>query len=74
VIHGKEGWRGSGRERDLKVTRKESWEEEWTVRYQLTDPVKITMTEKVELVEKMVNFVGEVTRVVNMSTRFLKTC
>ncbi len=75
--------RGLGGERVLKATKRDNGEEEWMVKYHLTDPVKITMAENVELVDRMVKFVGEVTetvgdevRVMNvmMLPRFVKTC
>jgi hypothetical protein len=55
----------------LKVTKRENGEEEWTVKYHLTNPVKITMAEKVELVDRMVKFVGEVTETVGDEVRVM---
>jgi hypothetical protein len=83
VVHGKEDERGFAGEREVRIVRKENGEEDWTVRYHLTDPVKITMAEKVELVDRMVNFVEEVRGmvgekakvvVVTVPPRFVKPC
>ncbi len=54
VRHGKEGERGFGGERQVRVVKNSDGEDEWTVTYHMTDPVRITMTEKVELVESVV--------------------
>ncbi len=51
VRHGKEGERGFGGERLVKVKKLRDGREEWNVTYHLTDPVKISMMEKAELVE-----------------------
>jgi hypothetical protein len=83
VVHGKEDERGFADEREVRIVRKENGEEDWTVRYHLTDPVKITMAEKVELVDRLVTFVEEVrdvlsdkVRVVMLTVlpRFVKPC
>jgi hypothetical protein len=83
VRHGKEGSRGFGGERELKVGKTEKGEEEWKVSYHLTDPVKINMVEKAELVErfadmaqKLKSIVGENVTVVHvtMFPRFVKKC
>jgi hypothetical protein len=71
VIHGKEGECGFEGERELRVTQRGNGEEDWTVRYHLTDPVKITTAEKLELVEKMVHLVEEVKETVGEGTRAL---
>ncbi len=82
-MHGKEDERGFAGEREVRIVRKENGEEDWTVRYHLTDPVKITMAEKVELVDRLVTFVEEVrdmmsdkVRVVMLTVppRFVKPC
>jgi hypothetical protein len=60
VRHGKEGERGFGGERLVKVKKLRDGREEWNVTYHLTDPVKISMMEKAELVEQMVDLLGQV--------------
>ncbi len=77
--HGKEGERGFGGERHVRVTKDKDSDDEWDMTYHLTDPVKITMTEKAELVEKMVDMkrsVGEDVRIVHvtMFPRFVEQC
>jgi hypothetical protein len=83
VKHGKEGERGFGGERHVRVTKDKDRDDEWVLTYHLTDPVKITMTEKAELVEKMVDMmvdmkrtVGSEVRVVHvtMFPRFVEQC
>ncbi len=83
VSHGTKGERGFGGERTVKVTRKENGQEEWEVRYHMTDQVKITMTQKRELVDRMTGFMEELNRVagdgvrvvwVTIFPRFVKTC
>jgi hypothetical protein len=83
VRHGKEGARGFGGERLVKVSRKEGGQEEWKVTYHLTDPVKINMVEKAELVDqftdmlqKVKDVVGEkvVVAHVTMFPRFVREC
>jgi hypothetical protein len=49
--------------------RKDDGEEDWTVRYHMTDPVKITMAEKAELVDRMANMVDDVRRMVDETVR-----
>jgi hypothetical protein len=71
VLHGKEGERGFGGERQVRVVKNSDGEEEWTVTYHMTDPVRITMTEKVELVESMVELVVELKRVVGDEVRVI---
>jgi hypothetical protein len=67
----------------VKVTKDKDGDDEWSMTYHLTDPVKITMTEKAELVEKMVDMmvdmkrtVGGEVRVVHvtMCPRFVEQC
>jgi hypothetical protein len=58
--HGKEDERGFGGERQVRVLRKRDGEDEWTVTYHMTDPVRITMMEKMVLVEKMVDLLSEI--------------
>ncbi len=81
--HGKEGERGFGGERRVRVTKDKDGDDEWNMTYHLTDPVKLTMTEKAELVEKMVDMmvdmkrcVGEDVRIVHvtMFPRFVEQC
>jgi hypothetical protein len=43
--HGKEDARGFGGERQVRVFRKRDGEDEWTVTYHITDPVRITIEE-----------------------------
>jgi hypothetical protein len=83
VIHGKEGERGFAGEREVRIVRRVNGEEDWSVRYHLTDPVKITMAEKAELVDKVVTFVEDIrdmtddkVRVVVLTIppRFVKPC
>jgi hypothetical protein len=83
VRHGKEGDRGFGGERVVKVCRKESGQEVWKVTYHLTDPVKINMVEKAELVDRFTELlqkvketVGEKVEVayVTMFPRFVREC
>ncbi len=65
------------------MTKDKDGDDEWDLTYHLTDPVKITMTEKAELVEKMVDMmvdmkrtVGSEVRVVHvtMFPRFVEQC
>jgi hypothetical protein len=83
VVHGKEGERGFAGEREVRIVKKDDGEEDWTVRYHMTDPVKITMAEKAELVDRMVNFVDDVRSMldetvkvvmVTVPPRFVKLC
>jgi hypothetical protein len=83
VVHRKEGERGFAGEREVRIVRKENGEEDWSVRYHLTDPVKITMAEKVELVDRLVTFVEDLrdmlddrVRVVVLTVppKFVKPC
>ncbi len=71
VRHGKEGERGFGGERQVRVVKNNDGEDEWTVTYHMTDPVRIMMTEKVELVESMVELVSELKRLVGDEVRVL---
>jgi hypothetical protein len=81
--HGKESARGFGGERQVRVCRKRDGVDEWTVTYHMTDPVRITMSEKMVLVEKMVELlteikgtVGEGVKVVHLTMfpRFVEQC
>ncbi len=83
VRHGREGARGFGGERLVKVCRKENGQEMWKVTYHLTDPVKISMVEKAELVDRFTDLlqkvketVGEKVDVlyVTMFPRFVREC
>ncbi len=60
VRHGREGARGFGGERLVKVCRKENGQEMWKVTYHLTDPVKISMVEKAELVDRFTDLLQKV--------------
>jgi hypothetical protein len=71
VRHGKEGERGFGGERQVRVVKNSDGEDEWTVTYHMTDPVRITMTEKADLVEGMVELIGEIKRTVGDDVRVL---
>jgi hypothetical protein len=51
------------------IVKKDNGEEDWTVRYHMTDPVKITMAEKVELVDRVVNFVEDMRTLVSENVR-----
>ncbi len=81
--HGKEDARGFGGERQVRVFRKRDGEDEWTMTYHMTDPVRITMVEKMVLVKKMVdlltevkNTVGDVVKVIHLTMfpRFVEQC
>jgi hypothetical protein len=83
VRHGKEGERGFGGERLVKVKKLRDGREEWNVTYHLTDPVKISMMEKAELVEQVVDLLGQVkslggnnVRVIHLTMfpRFTREC
>jgi hypothetical protein len=83
VVHGKEGERGFAGEREVRIVKKENGEEDWSVRYHLTDPVKITMAEKVELLDRLVTFVEDIrdmlddrvrVAVLTVPPRFVKPC
>ncbi len=69
VRHGKEGVSGFGGERQVRVTKNRDGEDEWTVTYHMTDPMRITMTEKSELVERMVELLTETKRTVGDEVR-----
>jgi hypothetical protein len=71
VRHGKEGERGFGGERQVRVVKNSDGEDEWTVTYHMTDPVRITMTEKADLVEGMVELIGGIKRTVGDEVRVL---
>jgi hypothetical protein len=71
VKHGKEGERGFGGERHVRVTKDKDGDDEWNVTYHLTDPVKITMTEKADLVEKMVDMMVDMKRTVGGEVRIV---
>jgi hypothetical protein len=81
--HGKENARGFGGERQVRVCRRRDGVDEWTVTYHMTDPVRITMAEKMLLVEKMVDLlteikstVGDCVKVVHLTMfpRFVEQC
>ncbi len=81
--HGKENARGFGGERQVRVCRKRDGVDEWTVTYHMTDPVRITMAEKMVLVEKMVDLLTEIKSTVGdgvkvihlmMFPRFVEQC
>jgi hypothetical protein len=81
--HGKENGRGFGGERQVRVCRRRDGVDEWTVTYHMTDPVRITMAEKMLLVEKMVDLlteikstVGDCVKVIHLTMfpRFVEQC
>jgi nucleotide-binding universal stress UspA family protein len=83
VRHGRAGERGFDGERQVRVVKNKDGEEELQVTYHMTDPVKITMTEKVELVDGMVDLMTMVKRTVGdkvtvvhvtMFPRFVEQC
>ncbi len=51
----KEIERGFGGERNVKISKMKRGEEEWKVTCHLTDPLKICMVEKSELVDRFVD-------------------
>jgi hypothetical protein len=67
--HGKEGQQGFRGERQVRVLKTRDGDDEWTVAYDMTDPVRITMVEKMELVEKMVDLLIEIKRTVGESVK-----
>ncbi len=71
VRHGKEGVSGFGGERQVRVTKNKDGEDEWMVTYHMTDPVRITMPEKAELVESMVKLLTETKRTVGNDVRVM---
>jgi hypothetical protein len=71
VRHGKDGESGFGGERQVRVTKNKDGEDEWTVTYHMTDPVRITMTEKSELVDRMVELLVETKRTVGDEVRVM---
>jgi hypothetical protein len=83
VRHGKDGMSGFGGERQVRVTKNKDGDDEWAVTYHMTDPVRITMTEKAELVERMVDMLVDAKRMVGdevkvmhvtMFPRFVDRC
>jgi hypothetical protein len=62
VRHGKAGERGFGGERQIRIVRNRDGEEECQVIYHMINPVKIPMTEKVELVDRMVDLIVDIKR------------
>jgi hypothetical protein len=83
VRHDKEGERGFGEERVVRIVRKGGGKEAWQVKNHLTDPVKISNVVKAEPVERMVDMVDKVKKtmvdrvtVVNVSKmlRFVREC
>jgi hypothetical protein len=62
VRHGRPGDRGFSGERQVRMMRTGDGEEECQVTYHMTDPVKIPMTEKAELVDRMVDTLVEMKR------------
>jgi hypothetical protein len=67
----------------VKVKKMKDGREEWNVTYHLTDPVKISMMEKAELVEQVVDLLGQVkvlggnrVRVIHLTMfpRFTREC
>jgi hypothetical protein len=83
VRHDKEGERGHGRERVVRIVRKGGGKEAWQVKNHLTDPVKISNVVKAEPVERMVDMVDKVKKTmvdrvtvvnVSMMLRFVREC
>jgi hypothetical protein len=83
VRHGKEGERGFGGERVVRIVKKGGGREEWQVRYHLTDPVKISMTEKTELIDRVTGLMSDVRKMMgskvsviymSMMPRFVNEC
>jgi hypothetical protein len=61
VEHGEEGNRGFKPERQVTVKQVgQTGRQEWVVRYHMTDPRKISMCERRELVDNVAMIVGEV--------------
>ncbi len=65
---------GLGGKKTVKLVTNREGEEEWKVTFLMTEPVKIHMIEKAELVERLVdmleevkNLVGDKVTVMNMS-------
>jgi hypothetical protein len=71
VRRGKKGGRGFGGERNVKVRKLKSGKEECNVTYHLTDPVKINMVEKAELVERFVELLHQVKQIGGANVRVL---
>jgi hypothetical protein len=71
VRHGRDGESGFGGERQVRVTKNKDGEDEWTVTYHMSDPVRITMTEKSELVDRMVELLVETKRTVGDEVRVM---
>ncbi len=83
VRHRKEGERGFEGERQVRIVRNREGDDERHMTYHMTDPVKIPMTENVELVDRMVELMAEVKRTmgeevrvihVTMFPRFIEQC
>ncbi len=55
----------------MRVTKNKDGEDEWTVTYHMTDPVRIRMTEKSELVDRMVELLTETKKTVGDEVRVL---
>ncbi len=81
--YGKEGERGFGGERVVRIVKKGGGREEWQVRYHLTDPVKISMTEKTELINRVTGLMSDVRKMtgskvsviyMSMMPRFVNEC
>jgi hypothetical protein len=71
VRHGKDGMSGFGGERQVRVTKNKDGDDEWAVTYHMTDPVRITMTEKAELVERMVDMLVDAKRMVGNEVKVM---
>ncbi len=48
----------------VKIVQKGGGKEEWQLRYQVPDPVKISMVKKTELKDRLVDMVDKVKRIV----------
>jgi hypothetical protein len=71
VRHGKEGERGFESEIQVRIVRNREGDDEWHITYHMTDQVKIPMTEKVELVDRMVELMADVKKMVGEEVRVI---
>jgi hypothetical protein len=71
VRHDREGERKFGGERMVKFMRNKDSDDEWRVTYHMTDPVKITMTEKADLVDRQVDMLESVRKTVGDKVKLM---
>ncbi len=71
VRHGKADERGFSGERQVNMVTTGDGEKECQVTYHMTDPVKIPMTEKAVLVDRMVDMLVEIKRIVAAKVRVM---